>query len=207
VYKQMLIIHISWLIKWPSILPPTECEFFSLPTKTRFWLEGDLLRHMPERDKFILKVYEMFFKYVVKQRLIFNPVFSIIVQKINFLQFLSTLGAKRHRSMFLLFSCCGPNDVDLRPNIWNSRHRYKTKINDFSHLICWLILLLGDQTLYVLKEENLSYLFIAWRSHLQCNREIYAAWTKLVWGAKFALYENFSSFDCTKTTVFIKIIF
>jgi hypothetical protein len=29
---------------------------------------------------------------------------------------------------------------------------------------------------------------------------------KLVWGAKFALYENFSSFDCTKTIVFIRII-
>jgi hypothetical protein len=29
---------------------------------------------------------------------------------------------------------------------------------------------------------------------------------KLVWGAKLALYENFSSFDCTKTIVFIRII-
>jgi hypothetical protein len=29
---------------------------------------------------------------------------------------------------------------------------------------------------------------------------------KLVWGAKFALYENFSSFDCTKTIVFIRIM-
>jgi hypothetical protein len=29
---------------------------------------------------------------------------------------------------------------------------------------------------------------------------------KLVWGAKFAPYENFSSFDCTKTIVFIRII-
>jgi hypothetical protein len=27
-----------------------------------------------------------------------------------------------------------------------------------------------------------------------------------VWGAKFALYDNFSSFDCTKTIVFIIII-
>jgi hypothetical protein len=29
---------------------------------------------------------------------------------------------------------------------------------------------------------------------------------KLVWGAKFALYENFSSFDCAKTIAFIRII-
>jgi hypothetical protein len=29
---------------------------------------------------------------------------------------------------------------------------------------------------------------------------------KLVWGAKFALDENFLSFDCTKTIVFIRII-
>jgi hypothetical protein len=29
---------------------------------------------------------------------------------------------------------------------------------------------------------------------------------KCVWGAKFALYENFSSFDWTKTIVFIGII-
>jgi hypothetical protein len=29
---------------------------------------------------------------------------------------------------------------------------------------------------------------------------------KFIWGAKFALYENFSSFDCTKTIVFIRII-
>jgi hypothetical protein len=29
---------------------------------------------------------------------------------------------------------------------------------------------------------------------------------KLVGGAKFALYEKFSSFDCTKTIVFIRII-
>jgi hypothetical protein len=29
---------------------------------------------------------------------------------------------------------------------------------------------------------------------------------KLVWGAKFALYENFSSFDCAKTIDFKRII-
>jgi hypothetical protein len=29
---------------------------------------------------------------------------------------------------------------------------------------------------------------------------------ELVWGAKFDLYENFSSFDCTKTIIFIRII-
>jgi hypothetical protein len=29
---------------------------------------------------------------------------------------------------------------------------------------------------------------------------------KLVWDAKLTLYENFSSFDCTKTIVFIRII-
>jgi hypothetical protein len=29
---------------------------------------------------------------------------------------------------------------------------------------------------------------------------------KLGWGAKFALYENFSRFDCTKTIGFIRIV-
>jgi hypothetical protein len=29
---------------------------------------------------------------------------------------------------------------------------------------------------------------------------------KMVWGAKFALYENVSNFDCTKTIVFIRIV-
>jgi hypothetical protein len=35
---------------------------------------------------------------------------------------------------------------------------------------------------------------------------MHTAWKKLLWGAKFALYENFSSFDCTKTIVFIRIV-
>jgi hypothetical protein len=37
-------------------------------------------------------------------------------------------------------------------------------------------------------------------------KSMISATKKLVWGAKFALYENFSSFDCTKTIVFIRII-
>jgi hypothetical protein len=98
-----------------------------------------------------------------------------------------------------------PNDVDqrravfllwaLRPNIWISCPmtcmigiKLKSMISATNS-----ILLLGDRTWYVLKNENLSYLLIAWRSHLHCNREIYAAWKKLGWGAKLPFMRNFQA--------------
>jgi hypothetical protein len=113
-----------------------------------------------------------------------------------------------------------PNDVDLRFAdflLWAKWRRYTSKYLNFPpydviHLGIKLKSMISATNTavrwsnLVLKEENLGYLFIAWSSHLHCNREIYGMPPeKIGLGCQICpLWEPFMLW--LHTIVFIRII-
>jgi hypothetical protein len=68
------------------------------------------------------------------------------------------------------------------------------------------ILLLGDRIWLCIERGEPQLSINSMKKSFTLQSRDLCGLKKLVWGAKFALYENFSCFDCTKTIVFIRII-
>jgi hypothetical protein len=125
----------------------------------------------------------------------------------------------------ITFKCCltlsAPNDIDLRFAVFLLWAKWRRSTSKYLNFPPYDVIGIKLKSMISATNTNTS---VRW-SNLVCiergepQLSIYSmkkSFTlqprylcrlrKLVWGAKFALYDNFSSFDCRKTIVFIRII-